>query len=128
MPSLAEAVIEGLEETRRGDEQRREAEEVRRVQQAARFAVSQRIETARREREDRLAAQALAHRKADWRKKGRAGLVSELVAVGWRVDATDLNRLVLRRGEGMLALSLPFSPADACELEDRHGWAFLPWL
>lgn len=117
MPSLAEAVTGGLAELHE-----REAVE--------RAALEQRQAHARaaQEREDRMRAQALTHRRIEWAKRGRAGLVADLTAVGWRVDATDLNRLVLRRGEGMLALSLPFSPADACELEDRHGWAFLPWL
>lgn len=115
--TLADIVEEGLVETRA-----KEAAELERRER------SQAQARAAQERIDRMEAAALEGRMREWAKRGRAGLVADLTAVGWRVDATDLNRLVLRRGEGMLALSLPFSPKDACELEDRHGWAFLPWL
>lgn len=111
--SLAQFVEQGKAELER-------AAEMARVAQAA-------IDAAEAERR-RQAELALAHRKAAWAKRGRAGLVADLTAVGWKVDAGDLRRLVLRRGEAEIALTLPFSPADACELEDRHGWAFLPWF
>lgn len=65
-----------------------------------------------------------------WRRKGQRGLIRALVSGGgWAVDreASSTSRTVLRRGErGMIAFTLPFSPADAEELERRYADVFQP--